>query len=116
MLQYKISHFAKKCGVSNSIDKRATYIFGLLEKVSSGLDNNKHAYLLRSIQEKISDNDQEIIESKIISNFKKWSLSDLSKVLKYIGTYFYLLNQVEFPAPKKEIEKIIPNENFKIVK
>ena len=105
MLQHKISHFAKKCGVSNSINKRATYIFGLLEKVSSGLDNNKHAYLLRSIQEKISDNDQAIIESKIISNFKKWSLSDLSKVMKYIGTYFYLLNQVEL----NEIIKINKN-------
>ena len=27
-----------------------------------------------------------------------------------------LLNKVDFPAPKKEINKIIPNENFKIVK
>ena len=25
-------------------------------------------------------------------------------------------NKIDFPAPKKEIEKIIPNENFKIVK
>jgi len=28
----------------------------------------------------------------------------------------YLLNKIDFPAPLKEIEKIIPNENFKIVK
>ncbi len=28
----------------------------------------------------------------------------------------FLLNQIEFPAPKKEIEKVIPNENFKIIK
>ena len=28
----------------------------------------------------------------------------------------FLLNKVYFPAPKKEIEKIIPNENFKIIK
>ena len=28
----------------------------------------------------------------------------------------FLLNQIEFPAPKKEIEKIIPNEKFKIIK
>lgn len=28
----------------------------------------------------------------------------------------FLLNQIEFPAPKKVIEKIIPNEKFKIVK
>ena len=28
----------------------------------------------------------------------------------------YLLNKIDFPTPKKDIEKIIPNENFKIVK
>ena len=33
----------------------------------------------------------------------------------FLGTIF-ILSKVDFPAPKKEIEKIIPNENFKIVK
>jgi hypothetical protein len=28
----------------------------------------------------------------------------------------FLLNKIDFPAPKKDIEKIVPNENFKIVK
>ncbi len=28
----------------------------------------------------------------------------------------FLINKIDFPAPKKEIKKIIPNENFKIVK
>lgn len=28
----------------------------------------------------------------------------------------FLLNKIDFPAPKKEIKKVIPNENFKIVK
>ena len=32
-----------------------------------------------------------------------------------LGLIFFL-NTIDFPAPKKEIEKIIPNENFKIVK
>ena len=32
-----------------------------------------------------------------------------------IGMVF-LLNKIDFPKPKKEIEKIIPNENFKIIK
>jgi len=36
-------------------------------------------------------------------------------VILILGTVF-LLSKVDFPAPKKEIEKIIPNENFKIVK
>ena len=26
------------------------------------------------------------------------------------------LNTIDFPSPKKEIKKIIPNENFKVVK
>ncbi len=36
-------------------------------------------------------------------------------LLLFIGIIF-LLNKVDFPAPKKTIEKIISNENFKIVK
>ncbi len=36
-------------------------------------------------------------------------------VVLFFGTVF-LLSKIDFPAPKKEIEKIIPNENFKIVK
>ena len=28
----------------------------------------------------------------------------------------FLLNKIDFPTPNKEINKIIPNENFKIVK
>ena len=27
----------------------------------------------------------------------------------------FLLNKIDFPAPKKDIDKTIPNENFKIV-
>ena len=36
-------------------------------------------------------------------------------VIAFIGIIF-LLNKLDFPAPKKTIKKIIPNENFKIVK
>ncbi|MDA9598629.1 hypothetical protein N9R93_01650 [Candidatus Pelagibacter sp.] len=32
-----------------------------------------------------------------------------------LGVTFFL-SKIDFPAPKKQIEKIIPNENFKIVK
>jgi len=40
----------------------------------------------------------------------------LGLVLVVILGVIFLLNKIDFPAPKKEIEKIIPNENFKIVK
>ena len=33
----------------------------------------------------------------------------------FFGVIFFL-SKLDFPAPKKAIEKIIPNENFKIVK
>ena len=44
-------------------------------------------------------------------------------ILIKLGIFFiiilgaiFLLNKIDFPAPKKDIEKIVPNENFKIVK
>ena len=40
----------------------------------------------------------------------------LTLVLVVIIGIVFLLNKIDFPAPIKEIEKIIPNENFKIIK
>ena len=37
-------------------------------------------------------------------------------VLFLILCIVFLLNRIDFPSPKKDIEKIIPNENFKIIK
>ena len=36
-------------------------------------------------------------------------------IIVLIG-FIYALGSINFPAPNKKIEKIIPNENFKIVK
>ena len=43
-------------------------------------------------------------------------LLKLSVALIIILGVIFLLNKIEFPAPKKEIEKIISNENLKVVK
>ena len=40
----------------------------------------------------------------------------LALVSLIILSVVFLLNRIDLPAPKKVIEKIIPNENFKIVK
>jgi len=40
----------------------------------------------------------------------------LSLVIVAVVGIVFLLSKIDFPAPKKEIKKIIPNENFKIVK
>ena len=37
-------------------------------------------------------------------------------VLVIIAIAIILIDRIDFPSPIKEIEKIIPNENFKIVK
>ena len=36
--------------------------------------------------------------------------------LVFVLGVIIFINSIDFPSPKKEIEKIIPNENFKIVK
>ena len=43
-------------------------------------------------------------------------LVKLSFVTIVILGIVFFVNKIDFPAPKKEIDKIIPNENFKIVK
>ena len=42
-------------------------------------------------------------------------IKSIISLIVILGLIF-LINKIDFPAPKKEIEKIIPNENFKIVK
>ena len=37
-------------------------------------------------------------------------------VLVIIAIAIILIDRIDFPSPIKKIEKIIPNENFKIVK
>ena len=40
----------------------------------------------------------------------------ISLFLVVILGIVFLLNKIDFPSPKKEIEKEISNENFKVVK
>ena len=40
----------------------------------------------------------------------------LALVFIVILGVIFLLNKIEYPSPNKQIEKIIPNENFKIIK
>ena len=40
----------------------------------------------------------------------------LTLILLFIIGIVFFLNKIEFPAPMKDIQKIIPNEKFKIVK
>ena len=59
---------------------------------------------------------------QFIKNTSSGKASIVGLVIKFlvglgiiIGIVFFL-STIDFPAPKKEIEKIIPNENFKTIK
>tara|TARA_Y100000816_G_scaffold290242_1_gene278458 strand:+ start:847 stop:1026 length:180 start_codon:yes stop_codon:yes gene_type:complete len=49
------------------------------------------------------------------TNFLRLIIKLFLAFILILGIVF-LLNKIDFPAPIKEIEKIIPNENFKVVK
>ena len=43
-------------------------------------------------------------------------LIKLAFIVIILVGFIYASGSIDFPAPKKKIEKIIPNENFKVVK
>ena len=49
------------------------------------------------------------------TNIVSFVIKSILGLVVILGLIFFI-NKIDFPAPKKEIEKIIPNENFKIVK
>jgi hypothetical protein len=49
------------------------------------------------------------------TNIMGYVIKSILGLTVILGLVFFL-NKVDFPAPKKEIKKVIPNENFKIVK
>ena len=49
------------------------------------------------------------------TNIMIFVIKSILGLVVILGLIFFI-NKIDFPAPKKEIEKIIPNENFKIVK
>ena len=53
--------------------------------------------------------------SSVRTNIVGLVIKSIIDLVIILGLAFFI-NKVYFPAPKKEIEKIIPNENFKIVK
>ena len=49
------------------------------------------------------------------TNIMSLVIKSILGLVVILGLIFFI-NKIDFPVPKKEIEKIISNENFKIVK
>ena len=57
--------------------------------------------------------------SKNTSNSRSGLISISIKVVLFLAIIIggvIMLGQIDFPSPNKEIKKIVPNENLKIVK
>ena len=97
MIESKIRKFAKDCNLSTNMIARSSYIIKLLETVSSGLPKEKHEKLTQYMCGMISNSiKNSSVTNQVIETFKNWSVEELSRSMKYIGTYFHLLNQ-RFP-------------------
>ena len=53
--------------------------------------------------------------SSVKTNIIRLMIKSILGILIILGLVFFL-NSIDFPSPNKEIKKIIPNENFKIIK
>ena len=95
MLKKHIEIFAKKCAVSRRIRLKAGIIIDLLEQISIGLSSAKHEELINFIRLKTLYPDSIPHQEQISSSLKKWSNGDLTKMVRFIGIYFHLLNQAE---------------------
>ena len=95
MLKNKIYQFAEHCEISSQMKLKSTFIIQLLDEIPNVLDKNKNKEFKNFIYNILSKTPNEKREKYITSSFETWSISDLEKALKYIGTYFHLLNQAE---------------------
>ena len=96
MLNTQIKSFASTCHLSKSMIAKSAYIITLLEDVSSGLSKDKHSQLIDFMGAMISNRKKvKTIRHEIVEKFKTWTVDELGKCMKFIGTYFHLLNQAE---------------------
>ena len=96
MLNNQIKSFASACHLSKSMIDKSTYIITLLEDASSGLNKEKHDQLIECMSTMISAGEKiKIARYEIVEKFKSCSVDELGRGMKFIGTYFHLLNQAE---------------------
>ncbi|MFL3005679.1 MAG: phosphoenolpyruvate carboxylase [Candidatus Neomarinimicrobiota bacterium] len=95
MLKEAIQKHAFNCGLSKRLQKKTSIIIEILEECSSGLSAAKHGQLIEIMKLKICNPDDLMVQKNITNDIRKWTNDDLSKMIKFIGTYFHLVNQAE---------------------
>ena len=95
MLKNKLITFAKQCDISDQMQSRSVLIFELLETVFPKLEDSKTAQFKAILDSLLSSGSNSSRNSNILPTLETWSNGDLYQILKFIGTYFHLLNQAE---------------------
>ncbi len=117
MLKEVIQNHAENCGLSKRLQIKTSLIIEIIEECSSGLSSDKHSQLIDIMKSKILSPSDLKIQENIIKNIKKWTNDDLSKMIKFIGTYFHLINQAELDEIifiNSERDKISNHKNPKM--
>ena len=113
-----------------NIEKKTTVTETNTNEISSNNETITSINSETDIYKMQSEKEKETIELGEISNTKETKIYGLYDPKDFdldihmwsnsngdeLKNIFERLNKIDFPAPKKEIEKIITNENFKIVK
>ena len=117
MLKEEIQKHAVNCGLSKRLQNKTSIIIEILEECSSGLSSAKHSQLIEIMKQKIRNPNDLKVQENTINDIKKWTNDDLSKMVKFIGTYFHLVNQAELDEIifiNSERDKISNHKNPKV--
>ena len=122
--EIKIEEQSESIIVNKKLDSSEVKLVGLYDPSENGLSidmwSNSDGKQIKDILEKIKIKDLSNISKSILDIAKLSSIRNIFvKLILFVLLVFFaiiLLSKIDFPAPNKKIEKIIPNENFKAVK
>ena len=95
MVKNRLKNFAENCGLSNRMRLRSILIYELLESVFPELKENKQSEFKNILKSILPSNGRKPDNKTIAKSISGWSNIDSFRIMKFIGTYFHLLNQAE---------------------
>ncbi len=95
MLKDNLYKYAQKCGLSNRLQIKSKLIIELLEKCPIDLHDERKNILRSFMIEKINKPNDIETHNRVSSSLKQWNNHEISIMIKFIGTFFHLLNQAE---------------------
>ncbi len=95
MVKNRLKDFAETCGLSDRMQLRSVLIYELLESVFPDIKENKQRDFKNILKSVLPANGEKQNNQSVAKSVAGWSNVDSFKIMKFIGTYFHLLNQAE---------------------